>query len=136
MEYKELVKVAKSAIEYPDALFTILDEFDHQLPFGVLNICDAPMGWELRPALFTFIGRPSPFGNPYKIGRDGTREEVIEKYRIFFRQQRLMTPITDNAYIDERIRGHFLVCHCAPKPCHGDVLMEYCENNPPTNRPL
>jgi len=28
-----------------------------------------------------FIGRGSPWGNPFHIGRDGTRAEVIEKYR-------------------------------------------------------
>ena len=29
-----------------------------------------------------YIGRPSKWGNPYSIGPDGTREEVIEKYRL------------------------------------------------------
>ena len=28
-----------------------------------------------------YIGRGSPFGNPFKIGIDGTRLEVIEKYK-------------------------------------------------------
>ena len=28
-----------------------------------------------------YIGRPSKWGNPFSIGKDGTREEVIEKYR-------------------------------------------------------
>jgi hypothetical protein len=28
-----------------------------------------------------YIGRPSKWGNPFVIGRDGSREEVIEKYR-------------------------------------------------------
>ena len=27
-----------------------------------------------------YIGRPSPWGNPYAIGRDGTRDDVIAKY--------------------------------------------------------
>jgi hypothetical protein len=28
-----------------------------------------------------YIGRPSKWGNPFLIGKDGSRDEVIEKYR-------------------------------------------------------
>ncbi len=28
--------------------------------------------------------RPTIYGNPYILGKDGTREEVIEKYRKYF----------------------------------------------------
>ena len=28
-----------------------------------------------------YIGRPSKWGNPYEIGVDGSRKEVIEKYK-------------------------------------------------------
>ena len=28
----------------------------------------------------TFIGRPSTWGNPFRIGRDGDRAEVVKKY--------------------------------------------------------
>ena len=31
-----------------------------------------------------YIGRPSIFQNPYVIGSDGTREEVIEKFKYYF----------------------------------------------------
>jgi Domain of unknown function (DUF4326) len=30
-----------------------------------------------------YIGRPSILGNPFKIGKDGTREEVGQKYRVW-----------------------------------------------------
>ena len=30
-----------------------------------------------------YIGRPSKWGNPFVIGRDGNREQVIEKYRAY-----------------------------------------------------
>jgi hypothetical protein len=30
-----------------------------------------------------YIGRPSNWGNPFVIGRDGNREQVIEKYRAY-----------------------------------------------------
>jgi len=32
-----------------------------------------------------YIGRPSIFGNPFQIGKDGTREEVIGKYATYAR---------------------------------------------------
>lgn len=62
-----------------------------------------------------YIGRPSKWGNPYEIGKDGTRTEVIEKYREYCRRE--------NLPVDE-LRGKTLGCWCAPHPCHGDVLME------------
>lgn len=66
-----------------------------------------------------FIGRPSKFGNPFKIGRDGTREEVIEKYEAFIRGQ-LRNPKVRQSI--RELRGKRLGCYCAPEACHGDVL--------------
>jgi hypothetical protein len=34
-----------------------------------------------RAAYDVYIGRPSPFGNPFVIGRDGERAAVIGRYR-------------------------------------------------------
>lgn len=62
-----------------------------------------------------YVGRPSPWGNPFKIGRDGTREEVIARYRDY---------ILGRPQLLEQLRGRDLVCWCAPLPCHGDVLIE------------
>lgn len=62
-----------------------------------------------------YIGRPSKWGNPFVIGVDGTRDEVIEKYKAWVYLQSL--PF-------EELRGKTLGCWCAPLPCHGDVLME------------
>jgi len=70
------------------------------------NLCDV------------YIGRPSKWGNPFKIGRDGNRQEVIEKYRKWIvKQPDLMAEIP-------RLRGKVLGCHCKPLACHGDVLAE------------
>jgi uncharacterized protein DUF4326 len=65
-----------------------------------------------------YIGRPSKWGNPFKIGRDGSRNEVIAKYRKW-----LLTRPDLIAALPE-LRGRTLVCWCAPLPCHGDVLLE------------
>jgi len=63
-----------------------------------------------------YIGRPSRFGNPFVIGRDGTREEVIAKYEAWLRTQpELMAALP-------ALRGKVLGCWCSPQACHGDVL--------------
>ena len=64
-----------------------------------------------------YIGRPSPWGNPFVIGRDGTREQVIQKY-----EQWLLTQPALLAALPE-LKGKVLGCWCSPKPCHGDVLV-------------
>lgn len=70
-----------------------------------------------------YIGRPSVYGNPFEIGRDGTREEVIETYRDYVENNpELITLIQQN------LRGKDLVCFCAPKACHGDILLEIANN--------
>jgi len=64
-----------------------------------------------------YIGRPSRWGNPFKLGRDGTREEVIDKYEVWIKTQKhLMTALSE-------LEGKRLGCWCAPLPCHGDVLI-------------
>jgi hypothetical protein len=34
-----------------------------------------------KDAYDIYVGRPSKFGNPFVIGKDGTRQEVVNKYR-------------------------------------------------------
>lgn len=65
-----------------------------------------------------YIARPSKWGNPYRIGEDGSRHEVIAKY---------LQWLIGNAFLMGSLKelvGKDLVCYCAPKPCHGDVLLE------------
>lgn len=69
-----------------------------------------------------FIGRPSKWGNPFFIGKDGTRGEVIAKYRLWLWQQILSGDITLNQLSE--LKDKRLGCYCAPLPCHGDILTE------------
>lgn len=63
-----------------------------------------------------YIGRPSKWGNPYVIGRDGTREQVVAKYEAWLMgRPELMAALPE-------LRGMRLGCYCAPHACHGDVL--------------
>ncbi len=70
-----------------------------------------------------YIGRPSKWGNPYKSGVDGTRSEVIARYK----QYVLNTPeLLDSIH---ELEGKKLACWCHPKSCHGDVLVELVNAN-------
>jgi hypothetical protein len=74
------------------------------------------------PAGAVYVGRPSKFGNPYEIGRDGTREEVIQKYKKWLLYDD-SCPVTFADLL--QLKGKDLVCWCAPEPCHADVLLKY-----------
>jgi hypothetical protein len=65
-----------------------------------------------------YIGRPSKWGNPFVIGRDGDRSQVIAKYREWVKTQpQLMLALPE-------LKGRVLACWCAPQACHGDVLAD------------
>jgi len=66
-----------------------------------------------------YIGRPSKWGNPFIIGKDGNRYEVIEKYRKW-----IMTQPDKLSEIVDELCGKDLSCYCSPKACHGDILLE------------
>ena len=69
-----------------------------------------------------YIGRPSKWGNPFVVGHDGTRGEVIAKFRAHL----LAQPDLVEACHRE-LRGKVLGCWCAPRACHGDVLAEVAD---------
>ena len=92
---------------------------DYQIPPSspvaprVLNKHHGPM-----PPGSIYIGRPSKWGNKFIIGRDGSRAEVIAKYRRWLCDQpELLAALPE-------LRGRSLVCFCAPAACHGDALLE------------
>jgi hypothetical protein len=67
------------------------------------------------------VGRPGKWGNPFRIGPDGTRQEVVAKYRAWVVQQpELMAALPELA-------GKTLGCWCKPEACHGDVLVKLVE---------
>lgn len=76
-----------------------------------------------RPKDCIYIGRGSKYGNPYYVGSDGNREEVIFKYENY------LNDCLDDGFItvDELadLYGFDLECFCKPLICHGDVLIKY-----------
>jgi hypothetical protein len=72
-----------------------------------------------------YIGRGSIYGNPYKIGLDGTRNEVIKKYKDWIVSDRYIPTIYKPSIEEIKLlKGKILGCWCTPKACHGDVLIE------------
>ena len=74
-----------------------------------------------------YMGRAMPgykgsaFANPFHIGKDGTRSEVIAKYKVWLLgQPELLAQL-------ELLRGKRLGCWCKPRECHVDILVELLE---------
>lgn len=69
-----------------------------------------------------YIGRGSKWGNPFKIGEHGNRNEVISYYKAH---------IMDNPTLLSQVhelKGKRLGCYCAPLSCHGDILKRLADN--------
>ena len=75
--------------------------------------------------LLVRIDRRTKWGNPFRVGTDGDRAAVIEKYRrwLWRKIQREEVNLYELADLD----GCELGCHCHPLPCHGDVLARAAE---------
>lgn len=65
----------------------------------------------------------SKWANPFVIGKDGTRKEVIAKYKEYI----LGNPELMNSL--HELEGKTLGCWCHPFACHGDVLIELVNKN-------
>ena len=78
------------------------------------------------------VGRPTALGNPFVIGRDGSREQVIAKYRVWLLAQFGTGSTAERRflYLVREAARHpaiALCCYCAPLGCHGDVIKEQIE---------
>ena len=79
-----------------------------------------------------YIGRPRSgaplgWGNPFIIGPDGTREQVIQSYREWVVwQPHLMAALPD---LKDKVLGCWCKTAANPQcPCHGDVLAELADS--------
>jgi len=62
----------------------------------------------------------SKWCNPFEVGRDGTREQVIAKYRDWITRGGGRHLVKDLHELRDKVIG----CWCKPKACHGDVLKQ------------
>lgn len=78
-------------------------------------------GWRMPPDT-VYVGRGSKWGNPFVIGKDGTREQVIEKFKDWILWG---DPEGMDREVKKELRGKDLACWCKPgQACHADVLLE------------
>ena len=74
-----------------------------------------------------YIGRGSIWGNPYThldskypdTIKVSSREEAVKAFEDMVRKDANIIQ-----YIRTHLKGKDLVCFCAPKACHGDVLLQ------------
>ena len=69
----------------------------------------------------------SIFHNPFKVGEDGDRQEVIRKFREYFYDR--MEHSSEFKQQVEDLEGKVLGCWCKPKDCHGDVIAAYLNDS-------
>jgi hypothetical protein len=85
-------------------------------------------GWR-QPINAIFVGRPTKWGNPYKVGVDNhTAEEAVAFYRRDLIAGSLPVTVDD---VCRELKGKDLVCWCEPgAPCHADVLLDVANSYP------
>lgn len=71
---------------------------------------------------YVYIGRPSKWGNPFVIGRHGSREEVILKFEEYWHSDGgAMLRVAAIQELTDKVLG----CWCKPERCHGDIIAGY-----------
>ena len=84
-------------------------------------------GWLMPPNTIR-VCRPTYFGNPFKVGRDGAAEECVELFRMAILSgslRRLPYKPGHSFGWMTALRGKNLACWCPEgSPCHADVLLE------------
>jgi Domain of unknown function (DUF4326) len=80
-------------------------------------------------AFDVYIGRRTPWGNPFPIehlvhGDD--RDAVIRKFKAYFEEEFVNKP--DKLQHLLSLRGMRLGCHCKPLACHGDIIADFLNN--------
>lgn len=79
-----------------------------------------------------YIGRGTPWGNPYPVGKQEgqyERDEAIDLYKLHFEKT-----IISNVSLRKGLlgmRGLRIACHCKPLACHGDVIAKYLNSIDP-----
>jgi hypothetical protein len=70
-----------------------------------------------------YVGRPSRWGNPFRITTPNGRDKVLTEFREYAERRYLANPKWVDALIDKN-----LVCWCAlTEPCHADFLLELAQ---------
>lgn len=72
----------------------------------------------------TYIGRGTPWGNPFKVGEGYEQGEAADAYRKYLatglacKEKKFTQLVVDLNTVEH------ITCSCKPKPCHGDCYVE------------
>jgi hypothetical protein len=82
----------------------------------------------------TRLTKSKKWHNPFIEDKDGTREEVIEMFGRYLKGpvENYEGKVFDGRHLMadlHELEGKTLACHCAPKPCHADVLLRLANAN-------
>ena len=97
---------------------TIADLYGLPIRIRMPKVYNKRKRLEPKPLDAVYVGRPSKWGNPFRVGRDGNREEVIGLFEAYAMKRLQKEP----DWLDE-LKGKDLVCWCFPEACHADVLL-------------
>ena len=96
-------------------------------------------GWRM-PDGAVYVGRPTRWGNPYRVGdsvpigrgADPTRfETVADATDAVRRYRRWINTVSRGEDLIPLLRGRDLCCWCPlDQPCHADVLLEIANGGP------
>ncbi|KJZ41451.1 DUF4326 domain-containing protein [Pseudomonas fluorescens] len=112
--------------EVRNCFFTLFNQLlDRKIPIRRVNLKITKVSnKDIGDSYDIYIGRGTLWGNPYQMGKEGTRDEVIAKFAYDFERRFLKLPDQFEENI-EKLRGKTLGCHCKPAACHGDVIANY-----------
>lgn len=90
-------------------------------------------GWRM-PENTVKVTRPGKWGNPFKVGVDGTAQECVDKFKAAVEPytgsptvpiQEAFRTQHNISLIQSRLRGKNLACWCPiGSPCHAEILLE------------
>jgi hypothetical protein len=80
---------------------------------------DALLNWAEGENRMVCIDRSTEFGNPFEMPEDGSRIEVVAKFKNHYwpHKDGLLKRVPS-------LKGKVLVCWCYPEECHGDIIAE------------
>jgi hypothetical protein len=72
-------------------------------------------------------GQSGYFGNPFKLKPGNSKGSTLEEYKKYFYERLEKDPEFKANIL--ALKGKTLGCFCKPSPCHGDIIIEYLNNN-------
>lgn len=122
-EYEQAKKKEDAEISARDKM--LIDKLKNGETVVVNQKTDlATIKWAEDNNKYVRIDRFSDWGNPFEMGKDGTRDEVCDNYEQHFIPCK--PSLTKKIY---ELKGMALGCWCAPARCHGDHLKHLADGN-------